>query len=70
MTRFEKITKRMSVEQLALFLCDMLEDYSIKIEKQLGEEINFCDACPGTDRCSGGSNGLIRWLGEEADDEG
>ena len=68
MTRYEKI-KSMSKEEMAKAICDLLEDYGRRVEKEVGE-LPFCAFCPATDKCFIDHNGMCEWLGEEADDEG
>lgn len=49
----------MTNEELASFLCDVME----KIADETEEDI--CEICPVSDYCGKGHNGFFNWLDEE-----
>lgn len=54
MTNQEKM-KRLSREELAIVLCDLVQD------------ISGCECCPYSEDCSTNHNGAYIWLGKEAE---
>lgn len=64
MTNFEKIKEMQNEEDLGKWLYRRWED---NILHKHGDDVNCCDVCPCTDRCSSRNNGFARWLSEECD---
>ena len=48
----------MTNEELASFLCDVMEKIGDETEEDL------CDICPARNRCSKGHNGFLDWLND------